>query len=186
MAEIRTFICFELPETVQQKLAQLQGKLQKLGKGVRWVRPSGIHLTLKFLGDVDEIKMPDIVQAVQKAAEAYAPIKIQLHGTGAFPNLRQPRVYWIGVEAADDLLKIQHDLENELAAVGFPKEEKKFSPHLTLGRVKSSDGLKAVSAALESEVVPPLYFTANEMVVMQSQLTPAGAVYTRLATKRLK
>ncbi|MBN1481873.1 RNA 2',3'-cyclic phosphodiesterase [candidate division KSB1 bacterium] len=186
MAKIRTFICFELPDAVRQSLAQLQDNLKRHGKGVRWVRPAGIHLTLKFLGDVDEKQLPDIVSVVRKASEPYAPIKIHLYGTGAFPNLHQPKVYWIGVEEAADLIKIQSDLENELAPLGFPKEKRQFSPHLTLGRVKSSDGLKAITAALEKEALPRMSFTANEIIVMQSQLAPGGAVYSALANIALK
>jgi 2'-5' RNA ligase len=187
MAKIRTFICFNLPHSVKENLAQLQAELKKLGRGVRWSRPEGMHLTLKFLGDVDESKIPAISDAVEIASKESPACQIQIAGTGAFPNLNRPRVYWVGVhETSGALEDLQARIENELARLGFPKEKRKFSPHLTLGRVKFQDGIGATSAALEMKVLPSMTFLATEIIVMKSQLSPHGSRYTPLAILPLK
>lgn len=187
MAKVRTFICFNLPREVKENLAQLQTDLKKRGRGVRWARPEGMHLTLKFLGDVDEGKIPEIADAVRKAVADRPVFQVEIAGAGGFPNLHRPRVYWVGVhETSGALEALQARIENELARLGFPKEKRKFSPHLTLGRVKFNDGLKAISEILDNKVLPPMTFTANEIIVMKSQLSPQGSTYTPLAILPLK
>ncbi len=183
---IRTFICFELPKDVQREIGELQSRLKGLGRGVRWVRPQGIHLTLKFLGDVEEELIDAIGEGVAKASQGTSPIAITLKGSGAFPNFKRPRVFWVGVdEPSGQLIRLQAAIEDELAGLGFDKEQRSFSPHLTIGRVRSHDGLNAVINALQEIKLEPMTFTANRVVVMQSQLRPGGSVYTPLKTIKL-
>lgn len=186
MAKIRTFICFELSEAIKKELAQLQLDVKKLGRGVRWSNPDDIHLTLKFLGDVEENLITDITEAVKAAAAQTAAFQISISGTGAFPNFDHPRVYWVGIkEASGALVRVQSNIENELQRIGFAKEQRKFSPHLTLGRVKSSDGLKEISAALQKVMLRNLNFLADKIIVMKSELQPGGAQYTPLSFVKL-
>ncbi len=181
MAMIRTFICFELPEHVKNTLDELQSELKRYGRGVRWVRPQGIHLTLKFLGDVEANLIDRIGDGVKRASNGMSPIDIRLQQAGAFPNFKRPRVFWVGIdEPSGRLPGLYAAIEDAMAGLGFAKEQRPFSPHLTIGRVKSHDGLNAVIEALKDVKLSPMKFTAGRVVVMQSQLRPGGAVYTPL------
>jgi 2'-5' RNA ligase len=186
MAQIRTFICFELPGFIKTELQRVQNALKPISKSVRWSHVDGIHLTLKFLGDVDEEILDDIHNAVKKAAEKSEPFQIDISGVGAFPNFNRPNVYWIGVkESSGALLSIQQKIENELEQIGFAKERRPFSPHLTIGRVKSQEGLKEISKTLQNAKLPSMTFVAAEILVMKSVLQPGGARYTPLSVIKL-
>lgn len=187
MAKLRTFICFELPVHVIETLAELQESLRPLSGGVRWTRPKGIHLTLKFLGDVDEESLPAVAQAVKVAASSTSAFDIQVIGAGAFPNIKRPRVFWVGVsEPSGELQRLQERIETALQPLGFERETRKFSPHLTIGRVKFADHLKRITDFFETEPLAPVSFSADELVIMKSELKPGGAVYTPLHTIQLK
>jgi len=184
---IRTFICIELPFEVKQSLEELQDTLRSLSRGVRWVRVEGIHLTLKFLGDVEKEGISAIAAQIQTACVGTAPFVLKVQGVGAFPDFKRPRVYWAGVDdSSGALLSLQKSIEEGLENLGFAREQRRFSPHLTLGRVRSSEGLNAVRQALENTALPPVQFTVNQVVVMQSQLRPSGAVYSPLQVIKLK
>jgi RNA 2',3'-cyclic 3'-phosphodiesterase len=181
MAEIRTFICFELPENIKAALAQVQDRLRPLGHGVSWSRIDGIHLTLKFLGDVDESHIDAVAAAVKRVCAGQAPLEMALAGAGAFPNLKRPRVYWAGIgESSGRLLILQKKIDEALAELGFPKETRPFSPHLTLGRVKFLDQPEKIAQTIEAYHPEVLPFTVDEIVVMKSDLKPSGAIYTPL------
>ena len=178
---IRAFICIELPDDIKEKLGRLQADLKALGQSVRWTRTDGIHLTLKFLGDIEQEVVPNIVEQISEAAQQISPFEIQVKDVGAFPNFKKPRVFWIGIdEQSGALAHIQTAIESNLASLGFEKEQRRFSPHLTIGRVKTSEGLNSISSALEQMKLKVMSFSAKQVVVMQSQLQPTGAVYTPL------
>ncbi|MDZ7724747.1 MAG: RNA 2',3'-cyclic phosphodiesterase [candidate division KSB1 bacterium] len=179
--KIRTFVCFELPPTVLELLRSIQGRLKPLHDGTRWVNPERIHLTLRFLGDVERERLDAVMEAVQNACKAFEPFTLTVSKTGAFPNFKRPRVFWVGVSDPDQKLQqCQAAIEGELEDIGFPGEKRAFSPHLTLGRVNNSRGVANVSKELERLHPEPVSFPAREVVVMQSKLTPSGAVYTPL------
>ncbi len=181
MAYIRTFICFEIPSGIRNEIRELQAQLKPLGLGVRWVNPDGIHLTLKFLGDVKEDSLTDIDDAVRRAVTSCHPAEITVKGAGAFPNFRNPRVYWIGVnEPTGEMVRCQQAIETELEELGYEKEKRRFSPHLTIGRIKETDGIDSVSNELQTIVKEFGTFTADKVIVMKSELKPSGAVYTPL------
>ena len=187
MAKLRTFICFELPSQVNDAIAELEEKLRPLSRGVRWSRPESIHLTLKFLGDVDEADIDPIAQAIQKACKHVSAFDIQLLGAGAFPNAKRPRIFWLGItEPSGALERLQRDIETGLESIGFEKEARAFSPHLTLGRVRFPDQLDRVSQYLEDHALDSVSFRADSVILMQSKLTPRGAVYTPLRKINLK
>ncbi|HPG41356.1 MAG TPA: RNA 2',3'-cyclic phosphodiesterase [bacterium] len=181
MADIRTFICFDIPASIREQLAVLQNHLKSCGRGVSWTNPAGIHLTLKFLGDVPEVKIKDINIAVKNTVQGLAPLAIKIAGTGAFPNLRRPRVYWVGVhEATGQLAECQKQIDLALEKHGFAREARAFSPHLTLGRVKSLEAVEAISRELAHKEYEFGEYNANEIIIMKSDLRPTGAVYTPL------
>ena len=181
MAEIRTFICFELPKDVKKVILELQNRLRTFGKGVAWSRIDGVHLTLKFLGNVEEERIESIAAAVARACDGGTPIDMTLGEAGAFPNVKHPRVFWLGInESSGRLLTLQRNIESALAQFDFPKDERPFSPHLTLGRVKHLDEPEKIARALSVYRPPALSFTVDEVAVMKSELLQAGAAYTPL------
>ncbi|HNS72933.1 MAG TPA: RNA 2',3'-cyclic phosphodiesterase [bacterium] len=186
MATLRTFICIELPEQVRERISELQHQLSVPGSGVSWTRPEGIHLTLKFLGDIEPPQVEAIAGAVERASQGIAPFRVTVAGTGGFPNLNRPRVLWVGIEnSASALFTIQSQIERELVGLGYPREERRFSPHLTLGRVKAPEAVQEICRELLQRSFAPVTFTAGSIIIMRSDLKPDGALYTPLRTIEL-
>ncbi len=181
---IRAFIGLKIPADIQEKLSDIQDKLKQSDAHVSWVNPESIHLTLKFLGNIEESHIPDIRSAIEKSAAQISPFQLQVGYAGAFPNLRYPRVVWIGVTDDEDgsLKTLQHNLNAHLAPLGFEKEKGRFHPHLTLGRVRSqknrSNLLRAVEAIVNIWVGA---VAVNAVYLIKSELKPTGAEYTDLA-----
>jgi 2'-5' RNA ligase len=187
MADIRSFICIEVPEEILFRLKTLQKRLKGLSDGVRWVRPEGIHLTLKFLGDVDEGRLADVARGIETATRNIQPFEILLGGYGAFPNFRRPRVFWLGIqEDTGVLIRLQRRIEQELEKEGFSPEKRRFTPHLTLGRVKFNENIAKVSQLLSEEDTGADRFRVSEVKLKRSDLLPSGAVYTTLYNIELK
>jgi 2'-5' RNA ligase len=193
MEKIRTFIAIELSEEVKEGLAELQEKLKgKAPQGtVRWVRPEGIHLTLKFLGNIPSNMLDRIKKALTEACEGFSSFSFSVRGLGCFPSSKRPRVIWVGVEEKTGmLLRLQEAIEEKLALLGFPPEKREFSPHLTLGRThrRASGGeIRKLGELIESTNVGEVgEAVANSVSLMRSDLKPAGAVYTRLAEVKLR
>jgi 2'-5' RNA ligase len=138
MPRIRTFIAVEISPSVIGRAGDLIDKLRVAAAEVNWVRPQQMHLTLKFLGDVPDTETPDICRVVSKVAAGIEPFEVTFRGAGAFPNAKDPRTLWIGIEdGADELKRLAADLEETLKSdLGFAKEQRGFHPHLTIGRVK--------------------------------------------------
>jgi len=193
MEKIRTFIAIELDESVKDGLAKLQERLKgKAPQGsVRWVRLEGIHLTLKFLGDVPADQIEEITRALQKSCQGFAPFSLSCGGLGCFPNLKRPRVVWVGIqEETGTLAQLQKAIEENVAPLGYPTERRKFSPHLTLGRVQkragSGDRRRLGELVEASEIGILGQMEVRSVNLMRSDLRPSGAVYTRLAEVELK
>ena len=186
--KIRAFIAFGIPDSLRAGIAGIQEQLREHRFRVRWVRPESIHLTLKFLGDIDPSDAMAIADAMEAAAKGVAPISLAVKGIGAFPNLKRPRVFWAGLSGDLSSLKgLQGRLENELAALGFPKEKRGFKGHLTLGRVKGRiDSNDLAEAFRESRNESPGTFVAGDLKLFQSVLKPSGAVYSELMSARLE
>jgi RNA 2',3'-cyclic 3'-phosphodiesterase len=180
---IRCFLAIDPPEEILQEIGRIQGRLQRLiGGDVRWVRPEAIHLTLKFFGDIPESAVADIAAVVEPTAAGAAPFSLEIGGTVVFPDQRRPRVLWLGMNGdVPRLLVFQQELERALGVIGFPEEERPFTPHLTLARIKSARGLTGLARALEKgEEYAAGRFTASGIGLIRSELTPRGAVYTEL------
>lgn len=184
---LRTFIAIELEEPLRLAITQVQGKLKRQTPpgSVKWVAADGIHLTLKFLGDTPASRVPEIAAALQAACASAAPFEFSVEGRGCFPNFRRPRVIWVAVrEKGQALARLQAAVEHHVAPLGWPTEERGFSPHLTLGRVNRNAGPAleaAVGAAVEKLVVEQI--GAQRVVgvsLIKSDLRPMGAVYTML------
>lgn len=187
MILLRAFIAIEIPEEIKREIAgQTAGLRKMVGRGVRWATPDNIHLTLKFLGDLSLANIDFLAQALKTEVEQHLPFEIDVEGLGAFPNVRRPRIIWIGLKASADLARLQHNLETATARLGYIGDNKPFSPHLTVGRIReqlSSDETQALSRALENAKVGVLgKFAVKSVHLFQSELKPGGPIYTCLST----
>jgi 2'-5' RNA ligase len=187
MTTVRTFIAIELDEELTDNLRYLQDRLreQVAPRSVRWVRPEAIHLTLKFLGDTPVDKLDSIKTALTRAAKEVGPFTFAVRGVGCFPNTRRPRVVWVGLEEPTGaLVRLRDAVETLVAPLGFPTEQRPFSPHLTLGRVQRRAS-KSEVREIGEVVARSAIGTIDEMTVtavsyIKSDLQPGGAVYTPL------
>ena len=188
---IRSFIAIELSEEARTELARLQSRLKEASppKTVRWTDPKNIHLTLHFLGDVAEERLEDVGRILRNAAASHKPFSLNLSNLGCFPSTRRPRIVWVGLSGnTDSLVAFQHELGESLKqAIGFQPEPRKYSPHLTVGRVKkgvSSNGLRKLGQSLESEIPGVghlITLPVDHVHFIRSDLKPDGPVYTTLA-----
>lgn len=175
----------ELDGDVQQALNRLQHDLQRHRlPGLRWVRPEGIHLTLKFLGETPRDRVASIVEALSASTAGVAPHELSLGKLGTFGSRNAPRVLWVDLEGdLEPLLRLQDQVERALTPMGFPAENRRFSPHLTLARVHPEDA-RAVAEPLADAIAaisaPSARIEVRELSLMLSKLGPGGAVYTRL------
>lgn len=192
MGILRAFIAIELPAQTRAALERQSARLrQSLGGDlIRWVPAENIHLTLKFLGDVADTHLIFLKQTISQAAEAHAPFDLQIGGLGCFPNLRAPRVIWVGVHAPAALSSLQKAIEAGAARLGYEKEARAFSPHLTLGRARqnlSPAELPRIRAALSSiQLGETETARVSAVHLFKSELTPNGSIYTKLFSAPLQ
>lgn len=190
---LRTFIAIDLDEAVRDAIGRVQGKFQRQAPhgSVKWVAPNAMHLTLKFLGDTPVSRVSKVADALAAACTGFAAFDISVEGRGCFPSLRRPRVIWVAVRdlGGKSLAPLQAAIERHVAPLGFPAEERGFSPHLTLGRVARSAGAAeeaAIGQMVERSVVERIGVQRVHAVhLIKSDLRPAGPVYTVLATVEL-
>ena len=175
---IRTFIAFELPESIVQLAADLQTRLRSHGLKLRWVQPKNIHLTVKFLGDVEEGRIADTVEAMQTSARNSVPMTVAAQGLGVFPGIHKPRVMWFGLGGQiDRLAELHRLLEDGLGKKGFAREKRPFRPHLTLARIKRALELRALQESIqEVGAYPPVEFQLAELTLFKSDLKQQGAL----------
>lgn len=184
---MRVFIAIELPDEIKREIAAVQETLKKNGLSANWTRSDGIHLTLKFLGEVPEAEIQNIMTALSVLGGIGA-FQIQPAGAGAFPNIRSPRVIWLGMAGnIEQLALVQQTVEECMQKLGFEQEDREFSPHLTLARIKfprrGDDWQHAVNSIKNAALSA---FEVDHVSLMKSELHPKGAVYTELGRIRLK
>ncbi len=192
MEQIRSFIAIELPGEVKDELVSLQERLKTVDPlCARWVNPAGIHLTLKFLGNIGMHRVDSICQAIGDASRGISPFHLSLGKMGAFPNLRRIQVVWVGLAGnLDQLKELQRKIEANLVPLGFPPEGRLFTPHLTLARLREAvnpsfyQALGHIITNTGIESNPS--FKVNSVSLMRSQLSRTGAVYTELKSIELK
>jgi 2'-5' RNA ligase len=180
---IRSFLAFELPSDIRQTLSAISEDGRAARLKIRWIRVANIHLTVVFMGDVEEAQIGPIREVVRGVCDQYAPFYIQVNGAGMFGSRRSPRVLWVGLGAdVDRMSSFRDDLQKGLAPFGIKEERRPFTPHLTLGRFRKgayADGrlddlLSKYQALNGSECI------LRELALFKSDLKPDGAVYTRL------
>ncbi len=178
---IRCFLAIGLPERIKEILVDLRARLATAGAEVRWVRPEGYHLTLKFFGNIAEGKLAALVRAAEKARDGISPFELTLSGVGFFPERGAPRVVWVGLSGElAPLFELHRRLEKAFKKVGFAPEKRPFHPHLTLGRIKGPRRTEELRRLAEKLSVPAESFRVERLTFYRSDLRPDGAVYTAL------
>ena len=185
---IRAFIAIELNSDTQEGLARIQSELRSARADVKWVKPQNIHLTLKFLGNIDSSQAEKIKQILDEIGNKFKSFESDLNELGAFPKPNSPRVIWVGMQKGkDQVISIVNDLENKISEIGILREDRTFHPHVTLGRLRSPHNRSGLVEFLEkNKTIPPLNFTADKIVLFKSTLTPQGPIYEPLAQVSLK
>jgi 2'-5' RNA ligase len=176
---VRTFIALELSRPLKEGILDLVEALRKDGLKASWPKAGTLHLTLKFLGDVEEEFLYDVTLAVRRAALDIPPFVLAASGLGAFPTARRPRVVWVGIEPVDELWDLAAGVEEELAGIGFPRDRRRFSPHITVGRIREPRG--SIEGLLETLDAPRERVEVREVLVMKSTLRPGGALHEVIA-----
>jgi 2'-5' RNA ligase len=181
----RLFIAIDLPLELKEKIYEYELELKKIiERGVKWVELENIHITLRFLGETDEEKIIDIEKIMDSMSANFYPFLISIGGLGAFPNLKNPRVIWIGIgKGENELRELSDKLETKIRKLGFRKEEREFSPHLTIGRVKEKINLKD---EIMNFNIPDIMFLSEELTLFESKLTPSGPIYTTVYKSKFK
>jgi len=184
---MRTFIAIDLDDSLKKALETLAGELRPLAKSVRWVGAAGMHLTLKFLGEIAEADAARVSSALEEVAPRHRVFALVLEGTGAFPpGRRDPRVLWVGVAPGPPLLAFQEDIEREMEKLGFEREKRPFHPHLTLGRVKFPSRLDLLIQEMRKHQDQRFgEMSVQKLTFFQSTLKPSGAEYAVLKEFRL-
>lgn len=181
---IRAFLALDPPENILRAIGDLQNRMKKFLRGeIRWVNPKGIHLTLKFFGNISLSEVPVIIEAIRPVTSVSRPFALEIRSAGVFPNAARPRVLWLGMGGETvRLVSMQAQIETVLAGAGFPKEDRPFRPHLTLARIKSPKGLAGISNLLETgSDYKAGAFTGAGLTLFKSDLTPKGALYSQLS-----
>ena len=186
MADVRTFIAIELKAPVRDAISQLIEQLRVVGADVRWVSSQHLHLTLKFLGSIDDRRIGNVTEGVREASSGIERFELTFSGVGAFPNLNHPRVIWVGLcGGAEGTKELTRRIETVLEVKGFKREEREFSPHLTIGRVNSPRGVQSLVACVDRMSFVGPAMVVDRIAVMKSDLRSTGPIYTRLAAVQL-
>ena len=193
MSLLRVFIALEIPSKVQNDIHQATSKLKnEIGSLVRWAPAENLHLTLKFLGDISPTHLDFLKQMIRAEADSHRSFDIKLIGLSSFPTSKRPRVVYIDIQAPAELRNLQHAIESGAHRLGYKPEERAFSPHLTLGRVKRASQLvpsdqQKIHHALEQSKIDSLGIARVDSVhLYKSDLKPTGSVYTKLFSAPLK
>ena len=186
--KLRLFIAIELDKSLKESLKTLQDELKKCGADVGWVKPENIHLTLKFLGETEPKSIARISAALEETAGLFPPFTLNITHVGFFPEQGPTRIVWAGLDKGkDESARLADFLEDKLSVLGFKKEKRGFSPHVTIGRVRSEENLYALRKTLSNfHFKTPLTQTTNHLTLFKSTLTPQGPIYEPLRVSTLK
>ena len=188
--KIRCFIAVQLPSEVQNQISDYINKLKKCSTDVRWVQAANIHLTLKFLGEIDSSRIDLVKQSLYPISNKFSSFHLNISGSGCFPGKNRPRVFWLGMDQGEEnsLFSSHQWIENQLADINFEREKRRFSPHLTLGRVRSRESVdfSDLFTFLEQNPFTPKTFSVECIYFMQSFLKPTGAEYQIIEKYPLK
>ncbi|MCE5313430.1 MAG: RNA 2',3'-cyclic phosphodiesterase [Armatimonadota bacterium] len=187
MKVIRTFAAVLIDEDIRRKVAEVQSQVKKLAPDVKWVAPENFHITLKFLGDVREDNMSQVIAALEEAVQGFSAFDLAISGVGAFPNPARARVVWVGSsDGCEKMVELASSIDKKLSELGFEKEEKSFKAHITIGRVKTSRFLRALAEGIGKVDADNLGIQrVSGVALMQSELGREGPTYTPIRVIKL-
>lgn len=179
---MRCFVAIEIPGTVRESIRGTIESIRHTARGIKWVPVENIHITLKFLGEVSEEIAREIGKRLSPLSASHGAFTITIRGTGVFPSFKRPSVLWIGVDKSEEMEKLYQAIEGSLSELGFPREDRKFSPHLTFGRVRDTRDIEYTLKELNTfrETVFGT-IKVEEVLLMKSVLKPTGAEYSRIS-----
>jgi len=180
MPAIRTFIAIPISTNIQKQIAELQTKLKETRADVKWDSQNKFHITLKFLGNIEESRLELLPKAISKAVHPFAPFVFEYESLGVFPNFHYPCTVWIGIKSNQVISDLQSAIETICLEYGFLKEDRMFRPHITLGRVHGTRNLVHLTDAIKTITFEPIKSLCSEVLLMKSNLLPSGSVYTIL------
>ncbi|HBG60891.1 MAG TPA: RNA 2',3'-cyclic phosphodiesterase [Candidatus Omnitrophica bacterium] len=185
---IRTFIAANINDTILNEIGKAQEHLENIDCDVKWVKTTNVHLTLKFLGEIEQKRVPKIVEKLEFLTKHIRSIRTQLSQLGAFPKIEKPKVIWIGLEDnSNEIADLVEAIDNTLTKEGFKKEEHSFKPHVTIGRIRSLKNISALANALKIYSLPQsIYQEITEIKLIKSILTPKGPIYEDLKAFKLQ
>ena len=185
--KVRLFIAIEMADEVRRALGRLQGRMKKSIRGVRWVKPGSIHLTLAFLGNTEEGLVPELRRLLDGVAKRHRPFTLVIRDVGAFPSLRRPRVLWCGVrKGGDECRSLAEQIAEGLSRLGLPQERREFRPHLTLARVKVASTAREAAALARFRDTEIGTMRVSSISLIRSTLTSEGPLYKTLHTAVLR
>ena len=177
MPTIRTFIALPTTPEVRARLTEVQGRLREAGVHVRWERPEQLHITMKFLGDVEEARILELGRTLRDSVRGIGPFETTYRGVGVFPDAVNPRILWAGTAPHPSIQTLFTGVESGCSTAGFARESRPFHPHVTLGRVKETDRSGSLTEALKSVTFQPISALSRELLIMKSTLRPEGSIY---------
>ncbi len=177
---MRTFIAIEIPESIKNKLYNSFNKEKKENKGVKWVEKKNLHITLKFIGEIEEGKIPLISKILDDVQDKFKTFKVYLSESGAFPDFRFPRVLWVGIHPEEKIKEIFDFMEKKLEKIGVLREKRNFHPHITIARVKKKGKINFKKKNFNED------FEIKRVILFKSELNPDGPIYTPLKEVELK
>ena len=185
---MRLFIAIGIEKDIKGKISSIQDKFKQIGADIKYVEPENLHYNLKFIGEISEDIIPKIKETLENAVKSFEPFKIHIFGLGAFPSKNYAKVIWIGLkEGKQELIGLANEIDKQLETIGIEKERKSFTPHLTLGRVKSGknkENLLNVLNKLENEDIGEM--KVNKIILFASELTPNGPIYKEIFSVNLR
>jgi len=174
---VRLFIALHIPENIKNELGRLIGDLKSYADGIKWVAPHNMHLTLKFIGETEKNNIDPICHKLDSILSGQPKFEVAVEGLGGFPHLRNPRVLWVGLNNCRPAIEMASRIDENLAELGFEAEKKKFSPHLTLGRIKNRGDFSRLAAHMENLKYHAGNVILDRVALVQSTLTPQGPIY---------
>lgn len=181
MHKIRLFVAIDIPDDARTALTEVEEELRRVSPPAKWVRPEGLHLTLKFLGYVDPERLPDLTAALTGAVSDFGRFAYRLESVGAFPSVRRGRVVWAGVgEGAADCVRLAELVDEAFKPLGFEPEKRAFTPHITLARYKVPARLDDAALTAAARLLPDKTLAADRVTLFESRLKPSGATYIKI------
>ena len=181
MPRIRCFVAVETPSEVLQRIAALIADLQSVSSDVKWEHTEKLHITVKFLGTMNESDVHVLIRVLKEKIRMFSRFDYKYEGIGAFPDLERPRVYWIGTSKNLALVQLHRDVEEVTRTFSIADDERPFHPHVTIGRVKGSRGINLLTASAKTLTFEPVVAHCSEILLMKSDLHPTGSRYSVLS-----